>query len=173
MGIVRPLSRCVALCAAVLALALAPTAAAQTDPIEEAKALADKGYASFKNGDYDEAIALFQQAEALSHSPVILSFIAQSYEALGKLIEGRLVSLLSSVDQELRPVLFVHQSVHFTRVGHSRPGCYAQNLEKVPRPRTPLYCKALRYGIVPKSNTEISGRSTPRPHPLLPVGCIY
>src|SRR5262245_45487621 len=60
------------------------------DPrLEEARALADRGYELFIQGDYVEAIALFEQAEKLSHSPVILSFIAQSYEALGKLIEAR------------------------------------------------------------------------------------
>ncbi|HZO13575.1 MAG TPA: tetratricopeptide repeat protein [Polyangiaceae bacterium] len=57
--------------------------------VDEARALADRGYELFTQGDYAEAIALFEQAEKLSHSPVILSFIAQSYELLAKLIEAR------------------------------------------------------------------------------------
>jgi len=102
VGNIRALARCTALSAALCTLALAPLTVAQTDPIEEARALADKGYASFQSGDYEEAIALFQQAEALSHSPVILSFIAQSYEALGKLIEAE-QQYTQIVAEELAP----------------------------------------------------------------------
>jgi tetratricopeptide (TPR) repeat protein len=87
MGIARGLAVGVAL----VALALAQPLHAQDtgNTIQEARGLADRGYALFKQGDYAEAIGLFKQAERLSHSPVILSFIAQSYEALGELIEAQ------------------------------------------------------------------------------------
>jgi hypothetical protein len=62
---------------------------AATRAQEEARALADRGFEAFTQGDYAEAIALFQQAEKLSHSPVVLSFLAQSYEVLGRLLEAR------------------------------------------------------------------------------------
>jgi hypothetical protein len=76
-------------CVAFIVLATALPAGAQSDPKDEAKDLADRAYTKFREGAYDEAIALFQQAEALSHSPVILSFVAQAYENLGKLIEAQ------------------------------------------------------------------------------------
>jgi len=74
-----------------LSLALvAPTVRAQHEFAQrEAAELANRGYEKFKRGDYDEAIALFEQAETLSHSPVILSFVAQSYEKLGRLIQAQ------------------------------------------------------------------------------------
>jgi hypothetical protein len=76
-------------CVAFIVLTTALPAAAESDPKDEAKDLADRAYTKFREGAYDEAIALFQQAEALSHSPVILSFVAQAYENLGKLIEAQ------------------------------------------------------------------------------------
>lgn len=66
-----------------------PTRAQDESARAEAAELANRGYAKFTRGDYDEAIALFEQAEKLSHSPVILSFIAQSHEKLGRLIEAQ------------------------------------------------------------------------------------
>jgi hypothetical protein len=78
------------------ALALAPPAGprkpapAQPDKrLEEARAIADRAFALFKAGDYAEAILLFQQAEAISHSPIILSFIARAHESLGQLVEAQ------------------------------------------------------------------------------------
>jgi tetratricopeptide (TPR) repeat protein len=59
------------------------------DPLADAKELANKGYELFQAGHYAEAIAMFRQAEELEHSPVILSYIAQSYEALGQLLEAQ------------------------------------------------------------------------------------
>ncbi len=87
MGIARAL----ALGVALIALALTQPLHAQdgSHSIQEAKGLADRGYALFKQGDYAQAVALFEQAERLSHSPVILSFIAQSFESLGELIEAQ------------------------------------------------------------------------------------
>lgn len=66
-----------------------PTRAQDESARREAAELANRGYEKFTRGDYDEAIALFEQAEKLSHSPVILSFIAQSHEKLGRLIEAQ------------------------------------------------------------------------------------
>jgi tetratricopeptide (TPR) repeat protein len=63
--------------------------APQPAPLGEAKALANRGFELFQQGDYEESIGLFVQAEQLSHSPVILSYIAQAYEALGKLLEAQ------------------------------------------------------------------------------------
>ncbi len=87
---------------ALVVLSLSALAAADDDASEEtsrsaeedrirqeAGALANRGYELFKQGDYNEAISLFEQAERLSHSPVILSYIAQSYEQLGKLLEAQ------------------------------------------------------------------------------------
>lgn len=65
-----------------------PARAQDASARREAAELANRGYDKFTRGDYDEAIALFEQAEKLSHSPVILSFIAQSHEKLGRLIEA-------------------------------------------------------------------------------------
>ena len=69
--------------------AAGPSRAADPAAVDAAIELANRGYELFMAGDYDEAIALFEQAEKLSHSPVILSFIAQSHEALGRLIEAK------------------------------------------------------------------------------------
>lgn len=79
----------VATLAASLALISATGQAQDESARREARDLANRGYEKFKRGEYDEAIALLQQAEDISHSPVILSFIAQSYEKLGRLIEAQ------------------------------------------------------------------------------------
>ncbi len=83
MSFARWLAACLTL------LALATNAWAQRDPKDEARELATRGYEKFKEGSYDEAIALFQQADALQHSVVIVSYMAQAYEQLGKLIEAQ------------------------------------------------------------------------------------
>ena len=77
----------------MLALAISLSSSAWADGSEQARRqageLANQGFALFTDGDYAEAIILFQQAEALIHSPVILSYVAQSYEALGRLVEAQ------------------------------------------------------------------------------------
>jgi hypothetical protein len=72
-------------------LAATSTSASAQEDVErqEARELANRAYERFTSGDYAESIGLFQQAEMLSHSPVILSFIAQAYDKLGNLIEAR------------------------------------------------------------------------------------
>jgi hypothetical protein len=56
--------------------------------VEEARAIADRGYEQFKLADYATAVELFKQAESISHSAAIVGFIAEGYERLGKLIEA-------------------------------------------------------------------------------------
>lgn len=59
-----------------------------TTAVEEARAIADRGYEQYKVADYATAVELFKQAEAISHSPAIVGFIAECYEKLGRLIEA-------------------------------------------------------------------------------------
>ena len=70
-----------------------PTGSAQPAPppankVEEARAIADRGYELYKQADYSAAADLFQQAEQISHSPAIVGFLGECYEKLGRLIEA-------------------------------------------------------------------------------------
>ena len=85
-------------------LLMGPTAWAQQPDEErklEAKDLANRGYAKFREGAFDEAIALFDQADQLSHSAVIVSFMAQAHEQLGRLIEAK--QQYERIDGEVLP----------------------------------------------------------------------
>lgn len=59
------------------------------DPAELAIQKGGEGVAWFERGDYDKALALFREADALYHSPVLLLYVARSQRKLGKLLEAR------------------------------------------------------------------------------------
>ncbi|MBW2528738.1 MAG: CDC27 family protein [Deltaproteobacteria bacterium] len=92
----RRLSACAALLVAGLLVGPAAAQYESVDPTgqnpnrkDEGKALADRGFALFQQGDYATAIELFNQAEQIVHSPMILNFLAESHERLGKLVEAK------------------------------------------------------------------------------------
>ena len=53
-----------------------------------ARSAASSGADAFDAGKYQDALAMFQRAESLVHSPVHLSYIAQSQLKLGQLVEA-------------------------------------------------------------------------------------
>src|SRR5688572_14126544 len=70
--------------------ASAPAALAETDSERAgARAAANSGADAFDAGKYQDALAMFQRAETLVHSPVHLSYIAQCQVKLGQLVEAR------------------------------------------------------------------------------------
>lgn len=76
---------------AILALVLiAVPAGAQSDQERAAaRAAANQGGDAFDAGRYEDALALFQNAERLVHALPHLLYIARSSEKLGKLVEAR------------------------------------------------------------------------------------
>lgn len=60
-----------------------------TDAKEFAKALTKQGTESYKAGEYDEAIDLFQQADVFYHAPTIVFREAQAHEKKGDLLTAR------------------------------------------------------------------------------------
>ncbi|HEY3499227.1 MAG TPA: hypothetical protein VGK73_31270 [Polyangiaceae bacterium] len=70
--------------------ASAPHALAETDQERAgARSAATAGADAFDAGKYPDALAMFQRAESLVHSPVHLSYIAQCQVKLGQLVEAR------------------------------------------------------------------------------------
>jgi hypothetical protein len=96
MGILRPMERARRMVALTLGLVVAVSASpawADADAVararEEARALADKGYAELQRGRYDAAIELFSKAEARFHAPTILLMIADAQVKAQRLIEAK------------------------------------------------------------------------------------
>lgn len=96
MGILSTMKRARRLFALTLGLAVAASAApawADGDAVararDEARALADKGYAELQRGHYDAAIELFSKAEAKFHAPTILLMIADAQVKAQRLIEAK------------------------------------------------------------------------------------
>jgi tetratricopeptide (TPR) repeat protein len=85
-------------CAAMLLALVVTPAAAQTSPNELAIAKGKEGIERYHQGDYDEALALFQEADGLYHSPVLVVYAARSKRKLGRLLEAR--ALFQSVIDE-------------------------------------------------------------------------
>jgi hypothetical protein len=96
MGILRPMARARRMVALTLGLVVAVSASpawADADAVararEEARALADKGYAELQRGRYDAAIELFSKAEAKFHAPTILLMLADAQVKAQRLIEAK------------------------------------------------------------------------------------
>ena len=65
-------------------LLLVVAGSAQAGPSEsKAKRLADKGFKAYDEGDYEEAIAYFEEANELAPADGLLYNIAQAYRQLG------------------------------------------------------------------------------------------
>ncbi len=84
-------SRCLSAVAIAAAVGVWSAAgAAQTaEERSDARAFADQGLKAYRAGHHERAIGLFEHAERLVHSPVHLLFLAQSREALGRLVQAR------------------------------------------------------------------------------------
>jgi hypothetical protein len=75
-----------------LALTAAPAGGFAQDPASAAPtavSLAGEGKARYDRGEWAEALALFEAAEQLAHSPVIVLYIARSQRNLGRLVAAR------------------------------------------------------------------------------------
>jgi hypothetical protein len=68
---------------------------------EEARRLADEGFALHEQGRYDEAIQKFREAERNVHSPLFQVFEARAHVGRGRLVEA--VELLKKVIDEPLP----------------------------------------------------------------------
>jgi tetratricopeptide (TPR) repeat protein len=81
------------LCAAAMALALAPRApvfaAGSSADRDAAKALAGQAYDSFEAKNYRHAIDLFQKAEARFHAPPHLLYVGRAQVKLGLFLEAK------------------------------------------------------------------------------------
>ncbi|HSN98183.1 MAG TPA: tetratricopeptide repeat protein [Candidatus Nanopelagicales bacterium] len=85
------------LCCAAALLAFSPTLTrAQGAPPQasggsrdQARALADRGFALHEQGKYAEALAAFEEAERQFHAPTVLLMIARSQVKLGRLADAR------------------------------------------------------------------------------------
>src|SRR3954470_9224650 len=73
-----------------LGVATSATPAFATTDMERAgaRSAASSGADAFDAGKYQDALAMFQRAESLVHSPVHLSYIAQCQVKLGQLVEA-------------------------------------------------------------------------------------
>src|SRR5437763_5070375 len=70
-------------------LVVSPAAAQNAKGPEAARALAEAGREKFEQGEYAQAIAEFEHAEAVFHAPPHLLFIARARVKLGKLLQAR------------------------------------------------------------------------------------
>lgn len=72
------------------AFARAPTRAPETTPTPGSRAIAkgQEALALFERGEYGAALAMFQEADALYHSPVFLLYAGRSLERLGRWTEA-------------------------------------------------------------------------------------
>lgn len=78
------------LIASLAGLAGVPNARAQAPPsAQQANELAREAKAKYDQGDWAGALALFESAEALAHSPVLLLYAARCQRNLGKLARAR------------------------------------------------------------------------------------
>lgn len=88
----RPL---VALAALVVALLLAPAAAAEPSAAdkETARALMELGHTAYDGGQYSDALQPFEQAHAIMQLPTTGLWLARTNEKLGYLVQARDVAL--------------------------------------------------------------------------------
>ena len=89
-------SLAIGLLAAAAAVSVAPSVHAQkkphtkTDPrLAEAKRLFEEGADAYRQGSYEQAIALWQKSHEISQKPLIYESIANAYERLGNARKAR------------------------------------------------------------------------------------
>lgn len=91
----RAIGAALLVCAALSGAFAAPEALAQPSAqvLEqakaEAKAAANRGQALYDQGNYEEAIGAFREAEQKFHAPTFLLMIARAHEKRGRLIAAR------------------------------------------------------------------------------------
>ena len=88
---------------AALCLALPASASAQAKgPAARAIATGQEGIALFKQGSFDDALAKFQQADAIYHSPVFVLYEGRSLRGRGRWVEA-LATLRRVAAENLAP----------------------------------------------------------------------
>src|SRR5580704_9954205 len=73
---------------------------AHDDAKAAARALAERGYALYDAGKYQEAIEMLTQADQTYHAPTLVFAVARAHAALGELVEAR-AALQRVIDEPL------------------------------------------------------------------------
>jgi len=101
----RPLNwlRAALVCFSLIAVGTLVSTANATSPEEKsaARAAAEAGIGAFKDKDYDKALSLLSQAEALVHAPPHLLYIGRSHIELGQFVLAK-EALKTLVNEKLR-----------------------------------------------------------------------